>query len=157
MSLDVLFFEVRGRRCALPIAVVREVGAVPAITPVPLAPALLRGLTPVHGQVLPLIDVGPQLGPSGDPLNASLLRSEDDRIVVVEAVPPADRAPVRAALVVGKVTRLGTVNEDHSRPPPPGPSFVSATVLDVEGPALLLDAGLAIDAVRQAIRQAVTP
>jgi chemotaxis signal transduction protein len=155
MSIDVLFFEIRGRRCALPVSVVREVAAAPAVTPVPLAPPLLRGLAPVHGRVLPLIDVGPQLAPSNDPLAGAVLRSDSDRIVVFEAETPHDRGPVRAALAVNRVTRLGTINEEHSRPPPSGPEFIAATVLDVEGPALLLDAAAAIDAVRHALRQSV--
>jgi purine-binding chemotaxis protein CheW len=152
--MDVLFFEVRGRRCALPVSVVREVVAAPAITPVPLAPPALRGLAPVRGGVLPLIDVGPNLAPSGTPLGNALLRSEGDRIVVVETESSRDGGTLRAALVVNRVTRLGTVNEEHSRPPPPGPDFVSATILDVEGPALLLDAAGVIDNLRQALRGA---
>jgi chemotaxis signal transduction protein len=155
MPIDVLFFEIRGRRCALPVSVVREVLASPAITPVPLAPPLLRGLAPVHGGVLPLIDLGPHLAPSNTALASSLLRSDGDRIVVVETEIASDPAPVRAAFAVNRVTRLGTVNEEHSRPPPPGPSFVSATLLDVEGPALLLDAAGVIDTVRQALRDSV--
>jgi purine-binding chemotaxis protein CheW len=155
MPIDVLFFEVRGRRCALPVSVVREVLAAPAVTPVPLAPVMLRGLAPVRGGVLPLIDLGPQLAPSNAPLASSLLRIDGDRIVVVEAETATDAAPVRAAVAVNRVTRLGTINEEHSRPPPPGPPFVSATILDVEGPALLLDAAAIIDSVRQALRDSV--
>src|SRR4030095_10269885 len=80
-------------------------------------------------------------------------RGEADRVVVVETMLPLHagagpagsdaqgaRQPGRAALVAGRVTRLGTVDPSHSRPPPAGPGFLSATVLDVEGPALLLDA-----------------
>lgn len=170
MSFDVLYFEVRGRRCALPISEVREVLAAPPITPVPSAPPALRGLVPVHGQVLPLLDVGPQLGSSGGGESAGLLptRWDGDRIIVVEtSVPsvapegtggpgagaetPAPRTALRAALVANRVTRLGTVDERHSRPPPPGPSFVRATVLDLDGPALLLDPGRALESLQAAL------
>jgi chemotaxis signal transduction protein len=166
MSFDVLYFEVRGRRCALPISEVREVLATPPITPVPSAPAALRGLVPVHGQVLPLLDVGTQLasGSGGDP-GTSAVRWDGDRIIVVEttvaplagatgpgrqrdAETPTTRSTIRAALVANRVTRLGTVDEGHSRPPPPGPSFVRATVLDLDGPALLLDPGRALESLR---------
>ena len=157
MSFDVLFFEVRGRRCALPVNVVREVLAAPAITPLPLAPPTLRGLVPVHGQVLPLIDIGPHLsGAAADQGGVLPLRWDGDRIIVIESsLPDArnDRTLVRAALVVHRVTRLGTLDEGHSRPPPAGPGFVSATVLDVEGPALLIDAAGAMQALRQSLRQ----
>jgi chemotaxis signal transduction protein len=170
MSFDVLYFEVRGRRCALPISEVREVLPTPPITPVPSAPAALRGLVPVHGQVLPLVDVGPQLASSAgaDSAGASPARWDGDRIIVVETsvanvVPGTggpggregesfqSRAPVRAALVANKVTRLGTVDEGHSRPPPPGPPFIRATVLDLEGPALLLDPGRALESLRASL------
>lgn len=178
MSFDVLFFEVRGRRCALPISVVREVLAAPAITPVPLSPPTLRGLVPVHGRVLPLIDIGPQLaGASGEAAGVSSPRWDGDRIIVIEApldhageAPPPPRAehrdeergdrepraravPVRAALVVHRVTRLGTLDEGHHRPAPAGPGFVSATLLDVEGPALLIDAAGAMLALRSSLLQ----
>jgi hypothetical protein len=105
--------------------------------------------------VLPLIDLGLELAPSTSPHTNAVLRSEGDRIVVVETETASDPQPVRAAFAVNRVTRLGTVNEEHSRPPPPGPGFVSATILDVEGPALLLDAAIVIDAARQALRDSV--
>ena len=181
MSFDVLYFEVRGRRCALPVAVVREVLASPPITPVPSAPAALRGLVPVHGQVLPLLDMGPQLTSSAAADSAGLAptaRWDGDRIIVVEtsvgslnpgggggpgssgdepggSAPP--RTPVRAARGANRVTRLGTVDEGHSRPPPSGPAFIRATILDVEGPALLLDAGRALDSLRAALLALGTP
>ena len=176
MTLDVLFFEVRGRRCALPVSVVREVLAAPAVTPLPLAPATLRGLVPVHGQVLPLIDIGPQLvGAPGESVGVAPLRWDGDRIIVIEASLPLgereqrheagaeagnrpgnrQRLPVRAALVAHRVTRLGSLEESHSRPPPPGPTFVSATVLDLEGPAFLIDAAGAMQSLRQSLRQGV--
>jgi hypothetical protein len=185
--------------------VVREVLAVPHVTPVPRAPAPLRGLVPVHGQVLPLLDVGPalQLGASDGSASAfsSTLRSYGDQIVVIESeLPlrsapnergrqlddvdsdsqgdddqafdearfnrsehgdPAGRfagghgAPVRAALVASRVMRLGTIADGHSWRPPPGPGFVRATVLDGDGPALLLDAGLALEQLRHFLAQAV--
>jgi hypothetical protein len=187
LSLSVLFFEVRGTRCALPVSVVREVLAAPHVTPVPRAPAPLRGLVPVHGQVLPLLDVGPalQLGVSdaGVALTSSL-RPYGDQIVVVESelprssqdddesdldgleetgfadggpgdpFAPGRRPPVRAALVASRVMRLGTIEDGHSWRPPPGPGFVRATVLDADGPALLLDAGLALNQLRHFLAQA---
>ena len=147
MSFDVLFFEVRGRRCALPVAVVREVLATPAVTPVPLTPPLLRGLVPVRGQVLPLLDVGTQLGASGgDPMDAArFLVTEQDRIVVVET---SSQPASRLAFAASRISRLGSIHEGHARRPPPQPRFVSATVFDVEGPALLLDATLALETLR---------
>jgi chemotaxis signal transduction protein len=152
MSFDVLFFEVRGRRCALPVAVVREVLATPSVTPVPLTPPLLRGLVPVRGQVLPLLDVGAQLGAGGGDAGdaARFLVTEQDRIVVVETAAPAVS---RLAFAASRISRLGCIQEGHTRRPPPLPRFVRATVFDVEGPALLLDAALAMETLRQSLRR----
>jgi hypothetical protein len=58
---------------------------------------------------------------------------------------------VRAALAVERVECIGTVDEQYSRLPPPRPSFLSATVLDANGPALLLDIERTLDYVRDAI------
>jgi chemotaxis signal transduction protein len=165
MSMSVLFFEVRGTRCALPVELVREVLMAPAVTPVPLAPAPLRGVVPVHGQVLPLLDVGPALcqvmadGPEA-PVAASSLRPSGDQIVVVETVASepgvGQLAParVRAALVASRVTRLGSIEDGHSWPPPRGALFVRATVLDSDGPALLLDPAAALDQLRLHLQEA---
>ena len=164
MSFDVLFFEVRGRRCALPVSVVREVLATPPVTPVPLAPPLLRGLVPVRGQVIPLLDVGTQLGLGGsDGADAArFLPTEQDRIVVVEA--GAVRPPGRAYPLA---TPGGLRRQPHqpprehprrtSRRPPPRPRFVSATLFDVEGPALLLDAALAVESLRESLSRQGAP
>lgn len=174
MSTRVLFFELRGTRCALPVELVREVMLAPAVTPVPAAPPPLRGVVPVHGQVLPVIDLGAALAlvpGAGLAAGAGLApaeggapgRSTGDQLVVIEATlprPPADEddddehadAPVRAALIATRVLRLGTLDNRHVWPPPPGASFVRATVLDRDGPALLLDPVRALAEVRERLR-----
>ena len=155
MSLDVLFFELRGRRCAIAVSAIREVVALPALTPMPLAPAAVRGVAPLHGQVLPVLDIGVWLSAAGEARpETPLYRPGRDRVLVVEASLAGEAAPVRAALAVDRVTRLGTVDEAHSRPPPATPAFVSATLLDVEGPALLIDAQRLFDQVRKAVQAA---
>lgn len=155
-TLDVVFFELRGRRCALPVSAVREVLPLPSWTPVPLAPAAVRGVAPVHGQVLPVIDLGVWFAPGGDARDASLFRSGADKVLLVEADADGDTAPVRAVLTVDRLMRLGAIDEDHARPAPAGPPFVAATVLDIEGPALLIDATRALEKVRESIRATVT-
>jgi chemotaxis signal transduction protein len=152
--VDVVFFELRGRRCALPVAHVREVASAPNLTPVPLAPPSVRGLAPLHGQVLPLLDLGVWLA-AGDPLDTALVRTGAAKVLVMETRLPTGGPPVRVALAVDKVSRLGTINEQHSRPPPPGPRFVAASVVDGDGPALLLDAAAIIEQVRNAITSTV--
>jgi chemotaxis signal transduction protein len=158
MLIDVMFFELRGRRCALPVSAVSEVVAMASMTPVPLAPPAIRGIAPLHGQVVPVVDLGVWLSPSPEASAAApLYRPGSDKVLLVEAnVGAAEGAPpVRAALAVDRVMRLGTIDQSHARPPPSGPAFVSATVLDVEGPALLIDAARAVEQVRDAIHAAV--
>jgi len=82
-------------------------------------------------------------------------RPGSDRVLLIEAFTGGEGTPVRAALAVERVMRLGSIDETHARPPPAGPAFVSATVLDVEGPALLIDAAKVVEHVREAIRAAV--
>jgi len=153
VSLDLVFFELRGRRCSLLVAAVREVVALPSVTPVPLAPSTVRGVAPLHGQVVPVLDLGVWLAPGAEP--TPLSGGGNDKALLVEASLGADATPVRAAFIVDRVMRLGTVDEGHTRPPPPGPAFVSATVLDVDGPALLIDPDRAVERVREAIRAMV--
>jgi purine-binding chemotaxis protein CheW len=156
MLIDVMFFELRGRRCALPVSAVSEVVAMASMTPVPLAPPAIRGIAPLHGQVVPVVDLGVWLSPSPEASAAApLYRPGSDKVLLVEAQTADGAPPVRAALAVDRVMRLGTIDQSHARPPPSGPAFVSATVLDVEGPALLIDAALAVEQVREAIRTAV--
>src|SRR4051812_44451956 len=117
MSLDVVFFELRGRRCALPVAAVSEVAAMPGMTPVPLAPPAVRGIAPLHGQVVPILDLGVWLTAGGEGRGeAPVYRPGSDRVLLVEASSGSEGTPVRAALAVERVMRLGTIDETHARP-----------------------------------------
>src|SRR4051794_20972094 len=130
MIVDVVFFELRGRRCALPVAAVSEVVAMDSMTPVPLAPPSIRGIAPLHGHVVPVVDLGVWLSPSPEASAAApLYRPGSDKVLLLEApFGPEGAPPVRAALAVDRVMRLGTIDDSHARPPPAGPAFVSATV-----------------------------
>lgn len=158
MEYDVLFFEVRGRRCALPVSCLREVTPPGPVTPVPLTPPSLCGLLPVHGEVLPIVDIGPKLVPQDPAVHHLPSFTGGERLIILEVPyaevalhpPPApgaadevpvSRAPLelRAGLLASHISRLGAVAKEHLRAPPPGPDFVTATIYDTEGPALLLD------------------
>jgi chemotaxis signal transduction protein len=150
--LDVVFFEVRGLRCALPLAVVRKVLPLRGVTPVPLAPAMVRGIAPVQDWILPVLDLAVCFQPSGDDMvEGTAYRYPKDKLLLIETAPDAGREVVRAVIAVERAVTIGTVDEQHSRPPPLRPSFLSATVLDASGPALLLDIERTIDYVRNAI------
>ena len=56
-EVEVLVFELSGRRFAVPLAGVREVFNLGPLTPVPTAPPAVAGVTSLRGQVLPVIDL----------------------------------------------------------------------------------------------------
>ena len=150
--LDVVFFELRGLRCALPLAVVRKVLPMRGVTPVPLAPAVVRGIAPMQGFILPVLDLGVCFQSAGDAMvDGAGYRFPKDKLLLVETALDAGREAVRLALAVEHGVAIGTVDEQHSRLPPPRPSFLSATVVDANGPALLLDIERTIDYVRDVI------
>lgn len=150
--LDVIFFELRGLRCALPLGVVRKVLPMRGITPVPLAPPVVRGIAPMQGFILPVLDLSVCFQPAGDDAaENTAYRSGKDKLLLVETAPDAGRETVRAAIAVERGLALGTIDEQYSRPPPARPSFLSATVVDAGGPALLLDLERTLDYVRDAI------
>jgi hypothetical protein len=76
---------------------------------------------------------------------------------LIETAPDANTPAISAALAVEHRVRVGQVDEQHSRPPPPRPTFLAATVLDAEGPALLINAQQAIDYVRHSISTVTSP
>jgi purine-binding chemotaxis protein CheW len=55
-------FRLGGMLLGLPVSDVQEIVRASAITPVPLAPPLVRGLVNLRGQVLPAIDLRWRLG-----------------------------------------------------------------------------------------------
>jgi purine-binding chemotaxis protein CheW len=57
-----LCFRLGNEAFAIPIGQVQEVLALPAITEVPEAPAYIRGVFPLRGAVMPLLDLASRLG-----------------------------------------------------------------------------------------------
>ncbi len=149
--LDVVFFELRGLRCALPLTVVRKVLPMRGLTPVPLAPPVVRGIAPLQGQILPVLDLSVCFQSGNDDGGDAGYRFAKDKILLVESLPDANREAIRVAIAVERSVTIGTIDEQYSRVPPPRPSFLSATILDASGPALLLDVERTIDYVRGAI------
>jgi chemotaxis signal transduction protein len=156
--LDVVFFHLRGLRCALTTSAVREMLPITGLTPVPLAPPVLRGIAPMRGQVLPVLDLGVYFPQASEPATLGPADSSlAEKFLLIETAPDANTPAIAAALVVERQVRVGQIDEQHSRPPPPRPSFVAATVLDADGPALLINAQQAIDLVRSAISTVTNP
>jgi chemotaxis signal transduction protein len=151
MDLDVIFFEIHRRRCVMPVNMVQEVITLPALTPVPSAPPSVCGLATLRGAVIPVLDLGAWLGPGAEPgPEAPVARAGADKALLVEALLESG-TPVRVALVVDRILRLGTVDDAHARPPPASPSFVTATMLDADGPAFLIDAAAAVECVTETV------
>jgi purine-binding chemotaxis protein CheW len=85
---EVVVVRVAGRPFAVPTARVREVAPLVALTPVPIAPPRVAGLTQIRGQILPVLDL------VADGVHAP---KPNDPLVVVEL------GPVRAAIAVDSV------------------------------------------------------
>lgn len=155
-AFDLLFFCMRGRRCAINVSAVREVVANPLVTPVPLVPSQVRGAMSFHGLPVIVLDLGVDLlagsldssGPHGE----NIARNNPDYALVVEENLPDNGAFVRAALLVDKVMRIVTVPANLFRPHSGQPAFISATVADSEGPALLVDIAIALATTMKNIR-----
>lgn len=60
-------FEVGGVAYGVPVAAVREVAVLPQVTPVPRAPAAIRGVANLRGVLLPVIDPARALGHAPQP------------------------------------------------------------------------------------------
>ncbi|HEX7597776.1 MAG TPA: chemotaxis protein CheW, partial [Polyangia bacterium] len=109
--LDVVFFYLRGLRCALPTSVVRELLPLAGLTPVPLAPPVVRGIAPVRGQVLPVLDLGvyfPQADEARGHSMLDLMLSE--RFILIETTPDTNTPTILAALAVERQVRVGQVD-----------------------------------------------
>jgi chemotaxis signal transduction protein len=150
--VELLAFDVGGHACVLGISLVREIVTVPHVTRVPGAPAALRGLVNLRGQVVPVVDVAVRLGgwPSRVAHGSALLR--------VDARVAGTGTP--CALLVDAV--LGLVEADAhaiSPRPPTGPlasaDAVAGFVLAGARTLLLLDLDRLLD--REVLhRQAAT-
>jgi chemotaxis signal transduction protein len=102
MESGALWFELSGRRFAIPLAQVREVVTSGVVTPMPGAPPCLYGLTSVRGGLIPVVDLGPLVG------GAPGVARPGSALVVVEAAPQpwSDGQPARAAIAVERVLAL---------------------------------------------------
>lgn len=63
-------FTVAGSLCGLDVTRVQEVLRPQAVTPLPLAPAAVRGLLNLRGRIVPAVDLREVLGLRGEPATA---------------------------------------------------------------------------------------
>lgn len=105
-----LVFRAGGESYALSMESVREVERVSRVTPVPGAPAFLRGLVNLRGEILPLLDLAALLARKGE--------QSGQRLIVAQA----GAADPVVALMVEELNGLAPLQEpDVAQPPQPGP------------------------------------
>jgi chemotaxis signal transduction protein len=102
-----LVFRAGGEYYGLHMEHVREVERVGRVTAVPGAPAFVKGLVNLRGEILPLPDLGALLGHAAAPEAAG-------RLVVAQAAP--DEPPV--ALLVEELNGLAPLREESVAPAP---------------------------------------
>ena len=93
---------------ALPPSALQEVVAGPDVTEVPAAPATVRGLFNVRGQILPLLDTGALLGlerPAGCPFAVVVRTAHGPAGLAVTGMPE----PAELAWLVGPTRARGTI------------------------------------------------
>jgi purine-binding chemotaxis protein CheW len=123
-SGDVMLVRLAGASYAVPVAAVREIVRLPAVTRVPGLPAFVAGLANVRGRVLAVIDLRPLLrldGPRGG------------RLVILDgagqgAVSTSGRAIV--GLIVDAALNLVELPSSGLEPLPPGVHAEASAVLD---------------------------
>lgn len=92
---------------ALPILGVREIIAVPRVTPIPDAPSFVEGVTNLRGEIIPVVDLAQRIGravlPAEDPAGRRAADAASRRIVITEV------SGHTAGLIVDRVTRIERV------------------------------------------------
>jgi purine-binding chemotaxis protein CheW len=137
-----LAFLIGDDEYAVPILKVREIAAVSALTRVPGAPAWIRGVANLRGQVLPVIDLAVKFG-----LPQRSEATPRSCIVVFEVPVEGQLAAVGA--LVDAVSRVLTLGASQVEPPPRFGTQIRAEFLIGAAPVdgrfiLLLDSDLVL-------------
>ena len=134
----VLLFTLSEEQYAFPLAAVREVSRVGAITPLPgLHPAVL-GASGLRGEVLAVLDLRRLLGLEEQPL------TPDSRLLVVQ------HGEITAALLADGVADIAALPTEALLPPPDAEevvSFLQAIARDGRTTIRLLDPARLLEAV----------
>ncbi len=137
-------FLLGDQRFAVDVRAAREVVVLDHLTPAPLAPAHLAGVTHLRGAALPVLEIRPLLGKPA----AAVGRGA--RLLVLDA------PPLRAEVATDGV--LGLRGFDEVRPAAAdgaAAGFAAGRLDGEEGPVILLDAPRLLEALR--IRAARSP
>jgi purine-binding chemotaxis protein CheW len=98
--MDLVVFEIDGRRYGLPAADVREIVRAVTVSPLPGAPSVVEGLINVRGALVPVLDLRARFSMAAkDPSHTDhlLLSSAGTRLVAIRADRALDLAQVDPA------------------------------------------------------------
>jgi chemotaxis signal transduction protein len=135
-----MVFERGGRTCAVPADRVSEVAVNLHVTPVPLTGAAVKGLVPIHGHPVALVDLATWFSESPSlPIADEIVA----QMIVLHIDVPGSVSAIRFAIIVDRVIGYRSLPPAAASPLPPQPSFVigSASVetpLD-RNPVTLID------------------
>lgn len=106
MTRELITFEVSRQLFGLDIAAIREIRAWSPVARFPGAPSYIAGMANLHGNTLPIIDLGSRLG------WGTTQTTERHAIVVVQM------GALMAGLIVETVSDLVNLSEESLQPPP---------------------------------------
>jgi purine-binding chemotaxis protein CheW len=92
MAGKYLTFRLRDETYGIPVARVREIVPMPAVTPVPQSPAYIKGVFNLRSKVLPVVDLRARLGQAAAPY------ADRACLVVVDVDVASTRVPMGVAV-----------------------------------------------------------
>lgn len=123
----VVTFRVGYQRCALPLGAVLQVVRLPALVPIPGAPAEICGLLDLHGMLLPTLNSHVLIGETP----AATL---DSHVLIIGAA----NVP-RFAMLVDQVEQVQPFDHANFGPLKGGADFLMGALRDQIGTLLVLD------------------
>lgn len=116
-----MVFERAGRTCAVPADRVAEVAVNLHVTPVPLTGPAIKGLVPIHGHPVALVDLEAWFSES-----PSLPIVEDivPQMIVLHIDVPGNVSAIRFAVIVDRVIGYRSMTPSVAFSPEPKPPFV---------------------------------
>ena len=105
-TIELLTFQLAGQEYSLDIMSVREIRSWTRATPLPHAPACMRGVINLRGTVLPVMDLGERLGLPP--------RAQSDRAVIIVVT----HGESMTGLLVDAVSDIIALTRDDLQPPP---------------------------------------
>jgi chemotaxis signal transduction protein len=132
-------FGLAGTTFAVEVCHAREIVDVEDLTPVPLAPPALRGVTNLRGYILPVLDARPLLGLRAQPI------TRGSRVLVLAGPAGPVGIGIDAALALESFDQVGPLGEPAQRQI--GELGLGVIMRGTE-PVTLLDAPRVVDALR---------